>query len=63
MSITQKLIKILRWGFHCLTSMALNYLLRRFMMVLAVLGVSPIFGPYFSNSCPWQVSMGLSATV
>ena len=26
-------------------------------------GFSPIFGPYSSNSCPWQVSMGLSATV
>ena len=30
---------------------------------LVVFEVSPIFGPYSSNSCPWQVSMGLSATV
>ena len=50
MSITQKLIKILRWGFHCSTSMTLNYLLRWFMMVLVVFGFSPIFGPYSSNS-------------
>ena len=49
MSITQELIKILRWGFHCLTSMALNCLLRWFIMVLAVFGVSPIFWPIFQQ--------------
>ena len=34
MYITLQIMEILRWGFHCSTSMALNCLLRWFIMVL-----------------------------
>ena len=49
MSITQELIKILRWGFHCVTSMTLNCLLRWFIMVLVVYEVFSHFWPLFQQ--------------
>ena len=58
MYIIQELIQILRWGFHCLTSMALNYLLRWFITVLVVFEVSPILAHIPATAVPGKYQWG-----
>ena len=58
MYITLQIIEILRWGFICSTSMALNCLLRWFMMVLVVFGFSPILVHIPATAVPGKYQWG-----
>ena len=61
--ISLELIEIEGWGFLHSICYASGHMLRWFITVFVVFDISPVFSLSINNSCPWQVSMGLSATV
>ena len=61
--ISLELIEIEGCGFLHSISYASGHILGWFIAVFSVFGIFPVFTLGINNSCPWQVSMGLSATV